>query len=148
MQTNPPTLGISIPAPPARKPAIGEDSAPARYKDDSASARYKGEPAHGTRAALVWAATVIGLVLLSLLIVFILQNQEPVQVQYLGFVGSVPLGMALFIAAVAGGLLVATAGAVRITQLRIIAARARDRSTARPPARARIPRFRHGHHAS
>lgn len=138
MQTNPPTPGTSIPAPPARRPTIGDDSAPARYK---------GEPAHGTRAALVWAATVIGLVLLSLLIVFILQNQEPVQVQYLGFVGSVPLGMALFIAAVAGGLLVATAGAVRITQLRIIAARARDRSTARPPARARIPLFRHGHHA-
>lgn len=138
MHTNPPTPGTSIPAPPARKPTIG---------DESASARYNGEPAHGTRAALVWAATVIGLVLLSLLIVFILQNQEPVQVQYLGFVGSVPLGMALFIAAVAGGLLVATAGAVRITQLRIIAARAGYRSTARPPARARIPLFRHGHHA-
>ena len=137
MQINPQTSGTSIPAPPARQPMIG---------GDSASTRYKGET-HGTRAAVVWAATVIGLVLLSLLIVFILQNQEPVQVEYLGFVGSVPLGMALFIAAVAGGLLVATAGAVRITQLRIVAARVRDRSAARPPAKARIPLFRHGHHA-
>lgn len=139
MQTNPPTPGTSIPAPPGRPPTIGDDS--------GSAARYKGEPAHGTRAAVVWAATVVGLVLLSLLIVFILQNQEPVQVQYLGFVGSVPLGMALFIAAVSGGLLVATAGAARITQLRIIAARVRDRSTPKPPARARISLLRHGHHA-
>lgn len=138
MQTNRPTPGTSIPAPPARPPAIG---------DHSTSARYKREPEHGTRAALVWAATVVGLVLLSLLIVFILQNQEPVQVQYLGFIASVPLGMALLIAAVAGGLLVATAGAVRITQLRIIAARVRGRSTARQPAKARMPLFQHGHRA-
>ena len=69
------------------------------------------------------------------------------QVQYLGFIASVPLGMALFIAAVVGGLLVATAGAVRITQLRIIAARVKGRSTARPPAKARTPLFQHGHHA-
>ena len=68
---------------------------------------HKGDAAHGTRAALVPAATVIGLVLPSLLIVFILRNQEQVQVQYLGFVGWLPLGMALFIAAVAGGFLVA-----------------------------------------
>lgn len=67
---------------------------------------------------MIWVATVAALVLLSLLIVFILQNQDLVQVQYLGLSGSLPLGVALFIAAVAGGLLVATAGAVRISQLR------------------------------
>ena len=138
MQTNRPTPGTSIPAPPARPPTIG---------DGSASARYKRESEHGTRAALAWTATVVGLVLLSLLIVFILQNQEPVQVQYLGLIASIPLGMALYIAAVAGGLLVATASAVRITQLRIIAARVKGRSTARPSAKVRMPLLQHGHHA-
>ncbi|HKU02334.1 MAG TPA: LapA family protein [Arthrobacter sp.] len=71
-----------------------------------------------TRAGVIWAAVVAALVLLILLIIFILQNQELVLVKFLGFEGSVPLGMALFIAAVTGGVLVAAAGGARILQLR------------------------------
>lgn len=103
---------------------------------------------HVTRAGVVWAATVVALALLALMIVFILQNQDPVRIQYLGLAGSLPLGMALFIAAVGGGVLVAIAGAVRITQLRIIANRVRRRPAAQQAAKARNPLFRHGHHAS
>jgi uncharacterized integral membrane protein len=68
---------------------------------------------------MIWVAVSVGLVLLVLLIIFILQNQDRVTVQYLGMTGELSLGMALFIAAVAGGLLVAISGAVRILQLRI-----------------------------
>jgi uncharacterized integral membrane protein len=71
-----------------------------------------------TRAGVVWAAVVVGLLALILLIIFILQNQQPVNVFFLGLAATVPLGMALFIAAVAGGVLVAAAGAARIIQLR------------------------------
>ena len=71
-----------------------------------------------TRAGVIWAAVVAALILLILLIIFILQNQELVLVKFLGFEGSVPLGMALFIAAVTGGVLVAAAGGARILQLR------------------------------
>lgn len=71
-----------------------------------------------TRAGVVWVAVSAGLVILVLLIIFILQNQERVTVNYLGAAGELSLGMALFIAAVAGGLLVAIAGAARILQLR------------------------------
>lgn len=78
-----------------------------------------------TRAGVVWAAVVAALVLLILLIVFILQNQDLVLVRFLGFEGSVPLGMALFIASVTGGVLVAVAGGARILQLRANARRAR-----------------------
>ena len=74
---------------------------------------------------MVWAAVACALVVLILLIAFILQNQEYVQVKFFGLEGSVPLGIALFIAAVGGGVLVAIAGAARIIQLRLAAHRAR-----------------------
>ncbi len=85
------------------------------------------EPRQVTRAGMVWAAVASALVVLVLLIVFILQNQVYVQVQFFGLAGSVPLGIALFIAAVGGGVLVAIAGAARIIQLRLAAHRQRVR---------------------
>jgi len=57
--------------------------------------------------------------------VFILQNSTHVDVHYFGFAGSVPLGMALFIAAVGGGVVVAIAGIARVIQLRVRLRRAR-----------------------
>ena len=78
-----------------------------------------------TRAAAAWFATAIALVLLVLLIILILQNQNVVEVHYLGFTGSIPLGTALLIAAVAGAAVVAIVGVIRLTQLRFTARRAR-----------------------
>jgi uncharacterized integral membrane protein len=69
-----------------------------------------------TRAAVAWFATAVALVLLMLLIILILQNQAIVKLHYLGLTGSLPLGTALFIAAVAGAGLVAVVGVVRLTQ--------------------------------
>ncbi|WP_427019275.1 LapA family protein (plasmid) [Pseudarthrobacter sp. P1] len=79
---------------------------------------------------MVWAATATGLVLLVLLIIFILQNQESITLRYFGWVGAVSLGVALFVAAVGGGILVAVAGAARIIQLRYRASH-RPRQTRR-----------------
>jgi uncharacterized integral membrane protein len=78
-----------------------------------------------TRAAAAWFATAVALVLLVLLIILILQNQDVVKLHYLGFTGSVPLGTALFTAAVAGAAVVAIVGVVRLTQLRVTARRVR-----------------------
>ncbi|MDP5226521.1 MULTISPECIES: LapA family protein [Arthrobacter] len=86
-----------------------------------------------TRVAVVWAAVVVGLLALILLIIFILQNQQPARVYFLGLDGTVPLGMALLVAAVGGGVLVAAAGLARIVQLRAGARKAR-RSSQAPPA--------------
>ena len=63
------------------------------------------------------------LLLLVLLIVFILQNSTQVKVRPLGYAGSIPLPMAMLIAAVGGGVLVAIAGTTRIAQLRRTARR-------------------------
>ena len=78
-----------------------------------------------TRASAVWVATAAALVLLILLIVFVLQNSTKVDVQFLGLTGTIPLGMALLIAAVAGGVLVGIAGVARVAQLRLNARRIR-----------------------
>lgn len=84
-----------------------------------------------TRASATWVATGVALLLLILLIVFILQNSTKVEVQFLGVSGTISLGMALLIAAVGGGVVVAVAGVARITQLRMNARRTRQR-TSRP----------------
>jgi uncharacterized integral membrane protein len=82
-----------------------------------------------TRAGVAWTATVAALVLLILLITFIVQNQDNARVRFFGLDGSISLGIALLIAAVGGGALVAVAGAVRIIQLR---ARTRRTAATRP----------------
>ena len=89
------------------------------------------EPRQVTRAGMVWAAVASALAVLILLIAFILQNQDYVQVKFFGLQGAVPLGIALLIAAVGGGVLVAIAGAARIIQLRLAARRQRVRATGR-----------------
>ncbi|MGO4473459.1 lipopolysaccharide assembly LapA domain-containing protein [Arthrobacter sp. M-10] len=71
-----------------------------------------------TRAGMAWTATIAALVLLILLIAFIVQNQDAARVRFFGLGGTISLGIALLIAAVGGGALVAVAGAVRIIQLR------------------------------
>ena len=82
-----------------------------------------------TRASAAWVATGVALLLLILLIVFILQNSTKVEVQFLGTSGTIPLGMALLIAAVGGGVVVAIAGVTRVTQLRMHARRTRQRTS-------------------
>ena len=138
LQSDPLIPGTIIPPRPGRPPTIG--TGPAAAGDSEG-------PPHVTSAGVVWVATVATLVLLSLMIVFILQNQAAVRVQYLGLAGSVPLGVALSIAAVTGGFLVMIAGAVRVTQLRMMAARGRQLPTATAPPRARRSLFRLRHHA-
>lgn len=118
---------------PSADHAAGQYSNAPSYSADSPGATPGPAPAGGsaerkvTRAGVIWAAVVAALVLLILLIIFILQNQELVLVKFLGLEGAVPLGMALFIASVTGGVLVAAAGGARILQLRANAHRTRSR---------------------
>lgn len=72
----------------------------------------------GTRAAIIWTFTVAALVVLILLVIFMIQNQGQVTVYFLGFQGQMSLGISMLIAAVAGAIVVAISGAVRIIQLR------------------------------
>jgi uncharacterized integral membrane protein len=67
---------------------------------------------------------------LLLLLIFILQNGQRSDVYFLGAHGHLPMGVALLLAAVFGVLLVALPTAVRIVQLRVMAARHRGRIAA------------------
>jgi uncharacterized integral membrane protein len=59
-----------------------------------------------------------GALVLVLLLVFILQNTRSVKVSYLGLAGTMPLGIALLLAAIAGLLLAGGIASLRIWQLR------------------------------
>lgn len=132
-QPVPESRPVSPPAsasPPASQDAAASGALPAAAATPAAPpAAPSAGPQRVTRAGMVWAAVVAALVLLILLIIFIMQNQDQVAVRYLGMEGVVPLGMALFIASVTGGVLVAIAGAARILQLRATAHRARLKET-------------------
>jgi len=83
------------------------------------------EPALGhSRSGGLWTGLILSAIVLIFLLVFILQNQISVTIRFLGFAGSVPVGVALLLAAIAGLLLVAIPGGVRIMQLRRAARRA------------------------
>jgi uncharacterized integral membrane protein len=76
-----------------------------------------------TRISGTWVAVIVAVVVLIFLLIFILQNLASSTVHYLGAVGTLPLGVALLLAAVGGALLVALVGAARIMQLRRLAKR-------------------------
>jgi uncharacterized integral membrane protein len=78
-------------------------------------------PAHPiprTRLSGAWIALIAGAVVLLLLLIFILENSQDVDIAFLGMHGHLPLGVALLLAAICGALLVVIPGVGRIMQLR------------------------------
>lgn len=71
-----------------------------------------------TRAAALWSALIMGFLVLIVLLIFIAQNTMSAEFAFLGWHWSLPLGVAILGAAVAGGLLTVAAGTARIYQLR------------------------------
>ena len=103
--TEPPSTGTT---PPAR--SDGQDRSGRPSKGD--------DPLRGSRTSGFWAAVIaLGLVLV-LLIIFIAQNTDDVDVAFLGWQGRAPLAVTLLIALVGGLFLSGIAGMLRILQLR------------------------------
>jgi uncharacterized integral membrane protein len=71
-----------------------------------------------TRVSGTWVGVIIAAVVLTLLIVFIRQNTRSVKISYFTAHGTMPLGVALLLAAIGGLLLAAVIGSLRIWQLR------------------------------
>jgi len=78
-----------------------------------------------TRLSGAWTAIVVGLIALVVILVFILQNQQSVEVAFLVFHGHLPLAVAMLFALILGAVVVFAFGAARIIQLRMVAGRAR-----------------------
>jgi uncharacterized integral membrane protein len=91
---------------------------PAEVPTPTAGDRSKAPPFTHTRLSASWAAVVVGLVVLLILLIFILENGQHVSVAFLGTHSRLPEGVALLFAAVIGGLTVVFVGAGRILQLR------------------------------
>jgi uncharacterized integral membrane protein len=72
---------------------------------------------------VLWTGLILSALVLLVLLIFILQNSTPVQISFLGVSGTLPVGVALLLAAIAGLLLVAIPGGLRILQLRRAARR-------------------------
>jgi uncharacterized integral membrane protein len=71
-----------------------------------------------TRAASLWSSLTAGFLILIVLLIFITQNTSSAQFAFLGWRWSLPLGVAILLAAVGGGLITVAAGTARIYQLR------------------------------
>jgi uncharacterized integral membrane protein len=71
-----------------------------------------------TRTSAAWLGVWAGVVVLILLIIFVAQNTDPVEITFLWMHGSLPLALALLIAGVGAAIVAMGVAAARITQLR------------------------------
>ncbi|MGW0174959.1 lipopolysaccharide assembly protein LapA domain-containing protein [Rhodococcus sp. NPDC003322] len=110
--------------PPVPPPEPEPESARADVPAATAPASDTAPALGGTRAAATWTGLVIGALVLILLLVFILQNLDSVTWNLFWWEFSLPLGVSLLLAAIAGALIMALAGGVRILQIRRLAKRA------------------------
>jgi uncharacterized integral membrane protein len=71
-----------------------------------------------SRAGAVWVGICIAAVVVIALIIFMLQNRQPVLVTFFSMQGTVPLAIALLIAGIGVGIIALVIGTIRIGQLR------------------------------
>jgi uncharacterized integral membrane protein len=93
-----------------------------------------------SRAGGLWVVLVVFAVVLLLLMIFIMQNGQRSDVNFVGAHGHLPMGVALLLSAIFGVLLVAVPTVVRVVQLRLMAARhPRRLASGQTPSGARKP---------
>jgi uncharacterized integral membrane protein len=71
-----------------------------------------------SRTGYAWSGLVTGVLILVLLLIFILQNLEQIQVHFFFWDFSLPLGVTVLLSVIGGALVMASVGGVRILQLR------------------------------
>jgi uncharacterized integral membrane protein len=76
------------------------------------------DPLRASRTSRSWVTLAALVVVLILLVVFIAQNTQQVEVSFLGWNGHPPLSVALLVAAVGGATLAIIVGTLRILQVR------------------------------
>lgn len=75
------------------------------------------EPKKPGVSGIVWAALILGVIILILLLIFIIQNNVSTRFEYMAWQFSLPLGVAMLLSAVAGALVMALVGSVRMFTL-------------------------------
>lgn len=98
---------------------IGEPVSPAQAERAPVQAERKANrKVKQTRVGYTWSGLVIGTFVLVILLIFILQNLDSVKVDLLFWSFSLPIGVGALLAAIAGALIMALVGGVRIIQIR------------------------------
>ncbi len=98
-------------------------ASPSQPPPKPATAPKKGdapkEPAiRFTRAGALWSSLIAGFLILIVLLIFITQNTAEAPFTFLGWHWNLPLGVAILLAAVVGGLITVAVGTARMLQLR------------------------------
>ena len=115
----------------APRPDAAPDASAPRPEDTAATAptgrRAAGRPAaeepadvptsSGGKTATTWIALILGAIVLVLLLIFVIQNNVSARFQYFGAEFDLPLGVAMLLAAIAGALVMALVGSVRMIQM-------------------------------
>lgn len=71
----------------------------------------------GGKTAGLWISLILGAVVLILLLIFVIQNNVKATFEYFGAQFDLPLGVAMLLAAIAGALVMALVGSVRMVQM-------------------------------
>ena len=108
---------------PTMRPVVPDGPTVPTPGDPMTRAGWPAEPVSHSRTGVLWMGLILSALVLLFLLIFILQNSTPVQINFLGASGTLPIGVALLLAAIAGLLLVAIPGGLRILQLRRVARR-------------------------
>lgn len=117
--TSDPSASPDLPEPTAAIPdPAAPDPAKAPEPGKTPAKTGKATEPKLTRAGALWSALILGFLVLIVLLIFIAQNTEPVPMTFISWHWSLPTGVAILGAAVAGGLLTVAAGSARIFQLR------------------------------
>ncbi|WP_408930652.1 lipopolysaccharide assembly LapA domain-containing protein [Corynebacterium axilliensis] len=92
------------------------ETAPSSVEYDTA--QEESGKVKGSFAASTWIALIVGFLLLIVLIIFILQNQHEVPMNFLNWSVEFPAGVTYLICAIAGALIMALVGGWRMFELR------------------------------
>ena len=97
--------------------APATEKAPSPFHDDKPAKPTKPVK-HGTAASSTWVALIVGALLLILLLVFIMQNQQSVELNLFAWTWNFPLGVGLLLASIIGGLIMACAGIWKMFEMK------------------------------
>lgn len=97
-------------------PTAGVDERELARREHDRKAAQKAADKPGITAG-AWVSLIFGALIVVLLLVFIVQNNTPSEFHYFGWQFSLPLGVAMLLAAIAGILIAGIIGSVRIIAL-------------------------------
>jgi len=114
----------AAPDAPAPRREDAADTAPTgrRAAERPAAEDPSAQPAdvptsRGGKTATTWIALILGAIVLVLLLIFVIQNNQTAGFEYFSAQFDLPLGVAMLLAAIAGALVMALVGSVRMVQM-------------------------------